>query len=545
MKKILFILAALIFSSFSLSAQWACKTLDPEFDNALKIAYTEMNNRAQLIMGEFMPIKDYNYWCSYYERDEEIISKSITRISNGSYSGDEVMDFFNELDDNAFSNASMVSCLSEIKGRQDKELGNVPLMLAVDHYWELQAPYRFEISLKVGTGYNNYKSGIDFEVAYEWVGNKRVGHYYIEWLSRDFWRDFRAANSVKIRIKQNRDSDYQYYEFSMSGSSNAFKYVTIGHEVIWVEDLAECFIKVFEVMKTKEEQKEAERQRVEEEVQMEEAELEKKIANFTPPHELKFECTERSLRLIYPDFYLYSLSDSVSCGTFEYSYEEEENIRYDTILNIMGLCPCSKEAIETIEDDYYYSGMNKYSKKCCWELDGIHIWRGDKYERDKDKWVREGEIVVPFKDISRYDWGGRYCAVPNWGDNSYISGYWLTDTITKYQITWTQNPLKLIVSEKNRTKEYAVVDWSADKEWESGGWRYYVWSYNLLSDNGERYNVYIQREITDPKSWGANYPMWSTNIGQVLLFDHWQIPSNIFFRHTTIQDEEDYLEIIK
>ena len=246
-----------------------------------------------------MPIEDYKYWCSYYERDEETLSKSITKISNGSYSGDEVMDFLNELDDNAFSNASMVSCLSEIKGRQDKELGNVPLILAVDHYWELQAPYSFDISLKVGASYNNYRSGIDFNISYKWAEKRRVGYYHIEWLSRDFWRDFRAASSVKIRIKQNRDSDYQYYEFSMSGSSNAFKYVTIGHEVIWVEDLAECTIKVFEVMKTKEEQKEAERQR----------EIEQLIKESEKPNDM-YDAYNNCLKLYIHNYYGYEYIES-------------------------------------------------------------------------------------------------------------------------------------------------------------------------------------------------------------------------------------------
>lgn len=544
MKKILFILTALIFSSFSLSAQWTCETLDPEFDNATKIAYTEMNNRAQLMIGEYMLMEKYeNFGSQQLSGPDDLWDL----IDIGEYDKEEMEERIADYRDYSKENQFYT---------QFFYLGNIPIVLEGNFRYysyddDYYAVYSFEVSFKLGEIFKKYKSENDFYVSYKYDRKSGIGCYYIEWPSKEFWRDFRAASSVKIRIKHNRDSDYQYYEFNMSGSSKAFNYVTAGHRVVWMEDVAEEYGNYLEDILVKKqveqlrrikvrEAEEVERQR---EIEMEEAELQKELASVTPPHKLKFECTERSLHLIYPDFYLYPLSDSVSCGTREdLEYYEE----YDTILNVMGLCPCLNGAIEALEnigeDDKYYGNydLNKYSKSVGWNLDGIHVWRWE-----SDKLVRE--VVVPFNNISQYDWEERYCAFLNEtvAGHFIASGSFEIDTISKYQITWTQNPLKLIILEKNRAKEYTVVDWSAEKEWESGEYRYYRWSYNILSDDDKQYVVTFKREVDEKRALEAGWTLWETNIGQELLFDHWQIPSNIFFRHTTIQDEEDYLEIIK
>lgn len=548
MKKILFILTAFIFSSFSLSAQWTCETLDPEFDDAMKIAYIHDKNGNGLTIGEYCSIWQYNNWVSQQLSIADFLFNLLEYDYTGQY------DWINTVSD--MKDALKAGAFPDSWVDFTSEAGNIPVVLAVEGKYycgedDYCSVYSFEISFKIGESYKKYRNYSMSErmipldedeivVSYEYDRKDRVGNYYIEWPSKEFWKDFRAASSVKFRIKQSAKSEYQYYEFNMSGSTKAFNYVTTNHKVVWLEDWIEEFIKE---QKEQKEQKEAERQR---EIEMEEAELQKELASVTPPHKLKFECTERSLHLIYPDFYLYPLSDSVSCGTREdLEYYEE----YDTILNVMGLCPCLNGAIEAMEnigeDDRYNSNydLNKYSKSVGWNLDGIHVWSREKWE--SDKLVRE--VVVPFNDISQYDWGERYCAFlkETLAGHFIASGSFEIDTITKYQISWTQNPLKLIISEKNRAKEYTVVDWSAEKEWESGEYRYYRWSYNILSDDGKQYVVRFKREVDEQRALEAGWTLWETNIGQELLFDHWQIPSNIFFRHTTIQDEENYLEIIK
>ncbi len=528
-----FLIAAILISSFTLMAQWTCETIDPEFDNARKVAYTEENNGARLTMGEYLSLWSYANWGSKQWGLSDILWDLLQYTDEYDWIETKA-DFKDALRQGAFPDSYL--------GFMD-DAGNIPFILAgrFRYYCEdddFYSVYSFEISFKVGETFKKYNSKEDYAISYQYDRKNRVGYYFIEWPSKEFWKDFRASSVVKIRIKHNKDSEYQYYEYNMSGSTKAFNYVTTNHKVVWLEDWIEEFIKE---QKEQKEQKEAERQR---EIEMEEAELQKELASVTPPHKLKFECTERSLHLIYPDFYLYPLSDSVLCGTREdLEYYEE----YDTILNVMGLCPClngSIEALENIgEDDKYYGNydLNKYSKSVGWNLDGIHVLWREKWESDKLV-----EVVVPFNDISKYDWGERYCAfLDETVAGHYIaSGSFEIDTISKYQITWTQNPLKLIISEKNRAKEYTVVDWSAEKEWEYDR-EYYRWSYNILSDDDKQYVVTFEREVDEQFALEAGWKLWETNIGQELLFDHWQIPSNIFFRHTTIQDEKDYLEIIK
>lgn len=531
MKKILFIFAALILSSFSLSAQWTCKTLDPEFDNPTKIAYTEMNNRAKLMIGEYMLMEKYEKFGSQQLSGPDDLWDL---IDIGEYDKEEMEERIADYRDYSKENQFYT---------QFFYLGNIPIVLEGNFRYysyddDYYAVYSFEVSFKLGEIFKKYKSENDFYVSYKYDRKSGIGCYYIEWPSKEFWRDFRAASSVKIRIKHNRDSDYQYYEFNMSGSSKAFNYVTAGHRVVWMEDVAEEYGNYLEDILVKKQVEQLRRIKVRE---AEEVERQKELEALTPPHKLKFECTARMLHLSYPNFWLFPLSDSVTCDTrdkneFDGSIFEYRNTEYDTILNIMGLCPCIDDQILDLDGNY-----GSYSKTFEWKLDGIHIYHHEKIGEE----LREINMV-PFNDISKFDWGERLCAILDGGGMRCIgcNGTDVSDTITKYQVKWTQNPLKLIVSEKNRTKEYIVVNWNVDKEWEHGEYRYYRWSYNVLSDDDKQYVVEFKREIDEQRALEMGWTLWDTNIGQELLFDHWEIPSNIFFRHTDLEEFDD-LEVIK
>ena len=63
-KKILLI-SILLVTTFSLMAQWTCETIDPEFDNATKVAYNTDNNKAQLILVEYQTIFTYINWAYF------------------------------------------------------------------------------------------------------------------------------------------------------------------------------------------------------------------------------------------------------------------------------------------------------------------------------------------------------------------------------------------------------------------------------------------------------------------------------------------------
>lgn len=542
-KKILLIFILLVIT-FSLMAQWTCETIDPEFDDARKIAYTQENNGAQLMMGEYLLLgfKQIGGYCNFssigYDAVDYISGLLLLYVCdiNGikwtDWTEDEMrMKGFSLWIDSVWNGP-----------------GNIPMVLAVDGKYpcaedDYCSVYSFEISFKIGETYKRYRkhevvysmiesvTGLredEIVVSYKYDREHRIGYYRIEWPSKEFWKDFKAASSVKFRIKHNENSDYQYYEFNMSGSSKAFNFVTANHKICWLEDWIEKKEKEAKEAELKKELNEKERKK---EKEREEAESKEELANLIPPHELKFESTERILWLGYPNFYLYPKSDLVICDSVD--IESEDFYNYDSILNILGLCPCHTFVNDILED----YNFEYFSKDLDWNLNGIQI-------RGKDS----SKIVIPFDEISQYNWGGeRFCASwDDWGTASCIHCYGneVTDSIMKYQVSWTQKPLKLIISEKNRTKEFIVKDWVVDKVWQQGDWRYYIWKYNILSGDGKEYSVAFWREIEDPKSWCADCPLWMTNIGQYLLFDHWKIPSNVFFRHTELE-EEDYLEIIK
>lgn len=542
MAKKLLIITILLVTSFSLMAQWTCETIDPEFDDAIKIAYTQENNGAQLMISDYLLLGTnqfggYFKFSSIGDAAENYISRMLLFYLYDVYGIDR-----SDLTENEIEIKSHLLWFDSVSNGP----GNIPMILVTDekHYCEDDycSVYSFEISFKIGESYKRYRNSNMIEMfplpkdeiiaSYKYDWDKRLGYYNVEWPSKEFWKDFKAASSVKFRIKYNENSDYQYYEFNMSGSAKAFNYATANHKVLWLEDWIErleAWGEKIEEKRFKEEKLEEVKRQKEEE--QEKVELQKELATLTPPHELTFESTERILWLGYPNFYLYPKSDWVLCDSVD--LESEGFYDYDSILNILGLCPCHTFVYDILQD---YS-FEYFQKDLDWDLNGIQI-------RGKDS----SEILIPFDEISQNNWNGKqFCASwDEWGTASCIHCYGneVTDSLMKYQVSWTQKPLKMIITEKDRTKNYIVKDWNVDKVWQQGEWRYYIWNYNILSDDGKEHNVSFWREIEDPKSWCADCPLWTTNIGQYLLFDHWKIPSNVFFRHTELE-EEDYLKIIK
>ncbi len=535
MKKILFILTAFIFSFFSLSAQWTCETLDPEFDDALKIAYTEMNNRAKLMIGEYMLMEKYEKFGSQQLSGPDDLWDL---IDIGEYDKEEMEERIADYRDYSKENQFYT---------QFFDLGNIPIVLEGNFRYysyddDYYAVYSFEVSFKLGEIFKKYKSENDFYVSYKYDRKSGIGCYYIEWPSKEFWRDFRAASSVKIRIKHNRDSDYQYYEFNMSGSSKAFNYVTAGHRVVWMEDVAEEYGNYLEDILVKKQVEQLRRIKVREAEEVErqkestkpdwqseyEAEKQRYMASHTPPHELKLECKSRHLSMEHPHFELYPLSNSVICDS-RYDFFD---VGYDTILNMLNLCPCLDDQISDIDMNH-----ELYSKSFDWNLDGIHILGND-----------SKEIVVPFESIPQYKWDKRYCASLYFGDNAALWGTEAIDSLEKYQLIWTQNPLKLIVKEHDKTLEFVVQDWGVDGEWMHGNYNF-NWYYRVLSEYGEEYVVSFNDYVVDSgdiENDDDDVIEYFSNIGNVLLFDHWKnkIPANIFFRHTDL-DAFDVFEIKK
>ena len=197
-------------------AQWTCKTIDPEFDDAVKIAYTKPHHGASLVLGEFTK----NYYSNWISKQSfSRIEEQCIKLSLGS--------FFKVFD-----------------------RGNIPLILTTNNtYWcfnieDRCSVYSFELSYSIGDKYKRYRN-TDPESYYLVEGYEHCfiityekGIYFIELPSKEFWQDFKSASSVKIRIKHNENSDYQYYEFDMSGSSKAFNYVTAKEPtpIKWLED---------------------------------------------------------------------------------------------------------------------------------------------------------------------------------------------------------------------------------------------------------------------------------------------------------------------
>lgn len=240
MAKKLLIITILLVTSFSLIAQWTCETIDPEFDDAIKIAYTQEKNGAQLMISEYKSILSYDTWTNN-SRSVDILWDVLNASGEFGLGGDYEWlkgegNFRQSLLTGSFP-PEIFNILTEA--------GNIPLILIGNSNsycadGQSCSVYSFEISLKIGESFKRYKYGTDFIISY--LRDGRNGYYKIEWPSKEFWRDFKAANSMKIRIKHNSDSDYQYYEFDMSGSSKAYNYVTADHQVILEEDWVERFV---------------------------------------------------------------------------------------------------------------------------------------------------------------------------------------------------------------------------------------------------------------------------------------------------------------
>ena len=255
MAKKLLIITILLVTSFSLMAQWTCETIDPEFDDAYKVAYTQENNSGRLLIGEYRSLESYINFTSSETNLENHIFLYLRNQDDINWEEMEVLDW--------------LEYTQQYLYRHIEDAGNIPILLnfsPVDAYYcneDYCSVYSFDVSFKVGESHKQYKNthnnyytlieersviplkSDEIVVSYKYDRKNRLGSYYIEWPSKDFWKDFNAASSVKIRIKHNENSNYQYYEFNMNGSAKAFNFVTTNHTVYWLEDLAREFKKDF------------------------------------------------------------------------------------------------------------------------------------------------------------------------------------------------------------------------------------------------------------------------------------------------------------
>lgn len=478
MKRILFILTVLFLSSLSLSAQWTCKTLDPEFDNALKIAYTEMNNRAQLMIGEYMLMEKYeNFGSQQFSGPDDMWDL----IDIGEYDKEEIEKMIADYRDYSKENQLYTQFLN---------LGNIPIVLEGNFRYysndnDYYAVYSFEVSFKVGEIFKKYKSENDFYISYKYDRNSGMGCYCIEWPSKDFWKDFRAASSVKIRIKHNRDSDFQYYEFNMSGSSKAFNYVTAGHRVVWEEDVAEGYGDYLDEILVKMKVEQLRRIKVEE---AEEAERQKELEALTPPHKLKFECVEREFGFTSYDFSFYETPNelAVVCPSIRDSVFPPDHLDYnlegDSLLMALGICSCANDIIFSENAEEFL--IKTYQ-------DSLWLYSSERERNPFDTLVSFDYFISQYK---RY--GKHFCGFYlQSNDGSY------NDTIIPgYKVSWAQTPLRLIITTNNTVQEFYVMDWSFDKV--SLFPDSYQWTYHVKSDKEDNeYKFCIWRKIIDSDSW--------------------------------------------
>ena len=276
MAKKLLIITILLVTSFSLMAQWTCETIDPEFDDAYKVAYTYTQEKnGVLSIYEYLLLGN-SFIGGYY---------------NFSSIGHDAVDYISWL---------LLGYVCEINGINwtdwtEDEIRRKSFGLWVDSVWSgpgniplclnvrgascdegvYCSVYSFEISFKVGETYKRYHNRdvdnmeelVDWldedevVVSYKYDRAERLGSYHIEWPSKEFWKDFKAASSVKFRIKHNENSDYQYYEFNMNGSTKAYNFVTANQKVCWLKDWIENKEKELEKAELQKELKEKEKQK--------------------------------------------------------------------------------------------------------------------------------------------------------------------------------------------------------------------------------------------------------------------------------------------
>lgn len=485
-------------------AQWTCETIDPEFEDAQRVAFTEIDNNAKLMMGEILSFFwDYFYW-----------TNSATGLLQ------PLWDYFGY--DSDFERRFSAGRVSDEELGPIHDVGNIPLVLiGFFNYYCEDGKYcpvnSFDISFKVGDNYKRYHSVDDFYVSYKYLGkekNRNLYGYIIKGPRKEFWSDFKAANSVTIRVKHKAGGDYQYFNFNMAGSTKAYSYVTKNQKIVWLEDWMEEVITFHQ-----------------KQIEQEEKEREEALLEILTPHKFKYECMERRLILEHPNFEIFTLSEEVKCDSFLVNYSSDlindDSYNYwnewDTLLNTTGLCYC----------DEGWLRVQEKAKRLQWGPDGMKITRW--------AYPARGEVVekeVPFDNISQYDWDvNKFCKI--FMARGCCDGSYVIDTLEKYRIEWKHNPLKMIVSENNKTKEFVVKNWSVNKGINHGT-EQYEWDYYILSDDGKEYSVVFIMPMN------AEGPLmkWETNIGKVLLFDHWQIPENIYFKHMELF-ETDFLKIVK
>lgn len=536
MVKNLFILATFLVSSFSLMAQWKCETLDPEFDDAIKIAYTQDNKGAQLMIGEYQLLGTnlfggYFKFSSIGDAAEDYISKSLFFYLYDVYGIDR-----SDLTENEIEIKSHLLWLDSVSNGP----GNIPMILVTDekHYCEDDncSVYSFEISFKIGESYKRYKNynmiERDFPLpedkiiaSYEYDRNQRLGCYNIEWPSKEFWKDFKAASSVKFRIKYNENSDYQYYEFNMSGSTKAFNYVTAYHKVLWLED----WIERLEAWGEKQEEKRFKEQ------ELEDAKRHKGLASIIPPHNLKFECIKRDYRVFYSYYDVHLLPNVLAktCSSVRDSILSPNGVNYkledDNLLKNLGLCPCYSESGEEIMDLQDQKHVQYYLTPT---IEGLWLQPNPNMSDS----IRD--MFVPFADtLVSFDYyfslykkeGKRFC-----GSYGNTTSAWenFDSVLQGYQIEWAQNPSRLFITTNNIKQVFYISDWSFDKNNnsyivgrdENGDLiiedkEYYEWTYLIKANDNNDYEIHIWRETLDPNSW-------QTDIGNQLKLNWYELFSN-------------------
>lgn len=556
MAKKLLIITILLVTSFSLMAQWTCETVDPEFDDAYKVAYTYTQEKnGVLSIGEYSLLGN-SFIGGYY---------------NFSSIGHDAVDYISWL---------LLGYVCEINGINwtdwtENEIrmksfglwvdsvwsgpGNIPLYLNVrgascdeDVYCSV---YSFEISFKVGETYKRYhnRDVDDMEELVDWLREdevvvsykydraERLGSYHIEWPSKEFWKDFKAASSVKFRIKHNENSDYQYYEFNMSGSTKAYNFVTANQKVCWLKDWIENKEKGLEKAELQKELKEKEKQK---EKEKEDAEMQRELSNLTPPHELKFESTERSVIVFFENYQILPILNDSDCILAHNDFIHSNTISSENLLDNLGLCDCysvyGKDYIDMM-DIIDRSDKDHKHYQMVPVIEGLWL-----YSSYLDTIVPFDYFFSLYKQTSQ-----KFCGYYD-GQNGGLDV--LDNLLPAYQVTWVQNPFQLLISTHNTTQVFSITDWTSNireralivgREDGDGSpiiedKKYFEWIYNIQSNNGiNDYEIHIWRETSDPNSW-------ETDIGEVLKLNKKELFSNnIGFMFVGSEERDNKLKIVK
>ena len=142
MAKKLLIIIVLLVSSFSLMAQWTCETIDPEFDDAYKVAYTQENNGGRLLIGEYRSLESYINFTSSETNLENHIFLYLRNQDDINWDEMKAHDWLEFTQQYLFWHI--------------EDAGNIPILLnfsSVDAYYcneDYCSVYSFDVSFKVG-----------------------------------------------------------------------------------------------------------------------------------------------------------------------------------------------------------------------------------------------------------------------------------------------------------------------------------------------------------------------------------------------------------